>query len=325
MGLKQLTPHPWDSLDETLKVGDKVKGKVVILADYGAFIEIAAGVEGLIHVSEMSWSQHLRTAGDFFKVGDEVEAVIMTIDKDERKMSLSTRRLKADPWENIESKFPVESKHKGIVTNISNFGVFVELEEGIDGLIHISDLSWSKKIAHPSEFVKPKESIEVVVLEIDKENRRLSLGHKQLEQNPWDVFETIFTEGSVHKGTVVGKSDKGYQVNMPYGVEAFCPGKHGVKADGGKPEVEDILDFMVIEFNKQGKKIIVSHARIHEAVAAAEKQEEEKKDKQKSKSTSKAVKKINESMEKSTLGDLDVLSNLKNEMAEAEKKPNNKQ
>ena len=321
LGLKQLSAHPWESLDENIKVGDKVKGKVVILADYGAFIEIAPGVEGLVHVSEMSWSQHLRTANDFFKVGDEVEAVIMTLDKDERKMSLSTRSLTPDPWEGIETRFPVESKHKGKVTNLSNFGVFVELAEGIDGLIHISDLSWSKKINHPNEFTKVGEEIEVVVLEIDRENRRLSLGHKQLEENPWDVFETLFTEGSIHEGTILSKTDKGFLVSLPYGVEAFCPGKHSVKEDGSTPEVDAKIDFKIIEFNKGSKKIIVSHARIHEDAASAEKEEAVKDKKSKNTATKKAVKKLSDSMEKSTLGDLDVLSNLKNEMLEAEKKP----
>ncbi|MAX79468.1 MAG: 30S ribosomal protein S1 [Crocinitomicaceae bacterium] len=319
LGLKQLQPHPWDSLDENLKVGDKVKGKVVVLADYGAFVEIAPGVEGLIHVSEMSWSQHLRTAQDFFKVGDEVEAVIMTLDREERKMSLSTRRLTPDPWEAIEGKYPVESKHKGKITNLSNFGVFVELEEGIDGLIHISDLSWSKKINHPSEFCKVGEDIEVVVLEIDKDNRRLSLGHKQLEENPWDVFETVFTVGSVHQGTVLSDADKGYIVALPYGVEGFCPNRHGVKEDGSKIKVDEQIDFQVIEFNKDAKKIIVSHARLHEEAAELEAENDKKKKVARSKKTRQAVRSLNDNQEKTTLGDLDALSALKEQMEDEEK------
>ena len=318
LGLKQLQAHPWDALDESMKVGDKVKGKVVVLADYGAFVEIAPGVEGLIHVSEMSWSQHLRTAQDFFKVGDEVEAVVMTLDREERKMSLSTRRLTPDPWEAIQSKYPVESRHKGKITNLSNFGVFVELEEGIDGLIHISDLSWSKKINHPSEFCKAGEEIEVVVLEIDKDNRRLSLGHKQLEENPWDVFETVFTVGSVHQGTVLSDADKGFIVALPYGVEGFCPNRHGVKEDSSKIKVDEQLDFQVIEFSKDAKKIIISHARLHEQ----EKEAEAKKDKQKQaareKKTRQTVKKMHDKQEKTTLGDLDALSALKQQMEDEE-------
>ena len=311
LGLKQLSAHPWEALDEKTNVGDKVKGKVVVLADYGAFVEIAPGVEGLIHVSEMSWSQHLRTAQDFFKVGDEVEAVIMTLDRDERKMSLSTRQLSTDPWEGIEGKYPVESKHSGKVTNLSNFGVFVELEEGIDGLIHISDLSWSKKINHPNEFTKVGEEIDVVVLEIDKDNRRLSLGHKQLEENPWDVFETVFAEGSKHQGTVLSKNDKGAIVGLPYGVEGFCPTRHSIKEDGGKLNADEALEFEVIEFNKDSKKIILSHTTTHKEVA-----DEKGGDKKKGKSTagSKAVKKINDSVEKTTLGDLDALTALKEKM-----------
>jgi small subunit ribosomal protein S1 len=289
------------------------------LADYGAFIEIATGVEGLIHVSEMSWSQHLRSAQDFFKVGDEVDAVIMTLDREERKMSLSTRRLTPDPWAEIETKYPVESKHKGKVTNVSNFGVFVELEEGIDGLVHISDLSWSKKINHPNEFTKVGERMDVVVLSIDKENRRLSLGHKQLEENPWEVFESVFTVGSVHSGTVLSMTDKGALVGLPYGLEGFAPAKHLVKADGNKVSDNETIDFKVIEFSKTGKKIIVSHSRIHEELAEAKQEEESKEKVTKQKSTRKAVKKIKDNLEKTTLGDLDVLSNLKSEMETAEK------
>lgn len=324
LGMKQLQEHPWDSLDKELKIGDTVKGKVVVLADYGAFVEIAPGVEGLIHVSEMSWSQHLRTASDFFSVGDEVESVIMTLDREERKMSLSPRKLSDDPWENIEAKYPIESKHKGKVTNISNFGVFIELEEGIDGLVHISDLSWSKKINHPAEFVKVGEDLEAVVLEIDKDNRRLSLGHKQLEENPWEVFESVFTEGSVHQGTVLSMADKGAVVGLPYGIEGFAPGRHLVKEDGSKVKVDETIDFKVLEFNRDGKKIIVSHSRIHEDEQRAEGVKEEKKAKTRAKATNKIVKNINSNMEKTTLGDLDALSELKQDMekkeAEAKKK-----
>jgi small subunit ribosomal protein S1 len=320
LGLKQLQNHPWDSIDENLAVGEKVKGKVVVLADYGAFVEISPGVEGLIHVSEMSWSQHLRTAKDFFSVGDEVEAVIMTMDREERKMSLSTRRLTPDPWEEIEAKFPVDSKVTGKVTNLSNFGVFVELSEGIDGLIHISDLSWSKKINHPSEFTKVGEDIEVVVLEIDKENRRLSLGHKQLEENPWDVFETVFTIGSVHQGTIINLVEKGALVAMPYGVEAFAPGRHLVTEDGNKLGQEAQNDFMVIEFKKDAKKIIVSHSKIHESKKRAEKADDTRKQASRGRQNRKAIQDISDKLEKSTLGDLDALSALKTDMEEAEKK-----
>ena len=264
LGLKQLTPHPWDALDENLKVGDKVKGKVVVMADYGAFVEIAPGVEGLIHVSEMSWSQHLRSAQDFLKVGDEVEAVILTLDRQERKMSLGIKQLKDDPWKDIEVKYPVGSHHHAKVRNFTNFGVFVELEEGVDGLIHISDLSWTKKIKHPSEFTQIGADIEVVVLEIDKDNRRLSLGHKQLEENPWDVFENTFTEGSVHEGTITELMDKGAVVQLEYGVEGFATPKHLVKEDGSHAKEGEKLPFKVIEFNKDSKRIILSHSRTFE-------------------------------------------------------------
>jgi small subunit ribosomal protein S1 len=312
LGLKQLQPHPWDALDQKINVGDKVKGRVVVIADYGAFIEIAQGVEGLIHVSEMSWSQHLRSAQDFLKVGDEVEAVILTLDRDERKMSLGIKQLMPDPWADIEQKYPVDSKHKATVRNFTNFGVFVELEEGVDGLIHISDLSWSKKIKHPSEFCKVGDKLEVVVLELDRDNRRIALGHKQLEANPWDVFETTFTEGSVHQGTIIEeKKDKAAIVSLPYGVEGICPKKHLRKADGSNAAVEEVLDFKVIEFNKEGKKIVVSHTRTFEEG------EDTPKGKKKSSSPSggnKAVKEINDANEKSTLGDLDALSALKSEM-----------
>ncbi|MFV0467988.1 MAG: 30S ribosomal protein S1 [Dysgonomonas sp.] len=264
LGLKQLTPHPWDALSADIKVGDKVKGKVVVMADYGAFIEIAPGVEGLIHVSEMSWTQHLRSAQDFMSVGDEVEAVVLTLDRDERKMSLGIKQLKPDPWENIEARYPVGSKHTAKVRNFTNFGVFAEIEEGVDGLIHISDLSWTKKIKHPSEITSIGADIDVQVLEIDKENRRLSLGHKQLEENPWDVFETIFTVGSVHEGTVVEIVDKGAVISLPYGVEGFATPKHLVKEDGTQAQTDEKLDFKVIEFNKDSKRIIVSHSRTFE-------------------------------------------------------------
>ena len=264
LGLKQLTPHPWDALDANLKVGDHVKGKVVVMADYGAFVEIAPGVEGLIHVSEMSWSQHLRSANDFMKVGDDVEAVILTLDRAERKMSLGIKQLKADPWECIETKFPIGSKHVAKVRNFTNFGIFVELEEGVDGLIHISDLSWTKKIKHPSEFTSVGATIDVVVLEIDKENRRLSLGHKQLEKNPWDEYETIYTPGSVHKGTIVEMMDKGAVVALAEGGEGFATPKHLTKEDGSMAKKGEELDFKVIEFVKETKRIILSHSRTFE-------------------------------------------------------------
>ncbi|MEZ4721896.1 MAG: 30S ribosomal protein S1 [Flavobacteriales bacterium] len=322
LGVKQLQPHPWDALNTEIKEGDTIKGKVVVLADYGAFVEVAAGVEGLIHVSEMSWSQHLRTADQFFKVGDEVEAKVIAIDRDERKLSLSTRQLTTDPWDDIEKRYPVESKHTGRVTNLSNFGVFVELEEGIDGLIHISDLSWSKKINHPSEFTKVGENMEVVVLEIDKDNRRLSLGHKQLEENPWDVFESVFEVGSVHQGTITHRNDKGAVVNLPYGVEGFAPSRHLNKEDGSKAANDETLEFMIIEFNKDAKKIIVSHTKTFESGMAdeADSGDGKKRKPAKGKSDRRAVKMINDSLEKTTLGDLDVLSNLKDEMEQAEKK-----
>jgi small subunit ribosomal protein S1 len=324
LGVKQLESHPWDSLDTEMKEGDTIKGKVVVLADYGAFVEVAPGVEGLIHVSEMSWSQHLRTADQFFKVGDEVEAKVISIDREERKLSLSTRQLTPDPWEDIEKRYPLDSQHTGRVTNLSNFGVFVELEEGIDGLIHISDLSWSKKINHPSEFTKAGSDMEVKVLEIDKENRRLSLGHKQLEENPWDVFETVFTVGTTHQGTITNRNDKGGVVNLPYGVEGFAPSRHLSKEDGSKAKQDETLDFEIIEFNKDAKKIIVSHTKTFEkdmdtSVGGGSTDKRRKSSPARSKGDSKAVKKINESQEKTTLGDLGVLSDLKDEMEKAEK------
>lgn len=319
LGLKQLTPHPWDSLDPNLKVGDKVTGKVVVIADYGAFIEIASGVEGLIHVSEMSWSQHLRTAQDFLKVGDEVEAVILTLDREERKMSLGIKQLIPDPWSDIEEKYAVGSKTTATVRNFTNFGIFVELEEGVDGLIHISDLSWSKKIKHPAEFTKIGESIEVVVLDVDKENRRLSLGHKQLEENPWEVFESVFTIDSVHQGTIVGTSDKGVIVALPYGVEGFAPTRHVVKEDGSTAKMDETLDFKVIEFNKESKKIVVSHTKVYQDIKYAERASEVSEQKAKEQTTKKVVKKMKDSLEKTTLGDLDVLANLKSKIEKSEK------
>ena len=317
LGLKQLTPHPWDALDPNLKVGDKVTGKVVVMADYGAFVEIAPGVEGLIHVSEMSWSQHLRSAQDFMKVGDTVEAVILTLDREERKMSLGIKQLKEDPWATIEQKYPVGSKHTARVRNFTNFGVFVEIEEGVDGLIHISDLSWTKKVKHPSEFTQIGADIEVVVLEIDKENRRLSLGHKQLEENPWDVFETVFTVGSVHEGTIIEMLDKGAVVALPYGVEGFATPKHLVKEDGTQAKVDEKLPFKVIEFNKDAKRIILSHSRIFEDAAKAEERAEKK--------ARRAAKKEEQPMiqnqaASTTLGDIDVLAALKEQMDAENKK-----
>jgi small subunit ribosomal protein S1 len=313
LGLKQLTPHPWDSVDPDLKVGDKVKGKVVVMADYGAFVEIAPGVEGLIHVSEMSWSQHLRSAQEFLKVGDEVEAVVLTLDRTERKMSLGIKQLKPDPWQNIEEKYPVGSKHMAKVRNFTNFGVFVEIEEGVDGLIHISDLSWTRKIKHPAEFTSIDSEIEVIVLEIDKENRRLSLGHKQLEENPWDVFENLFTIDSVHEGTVVEVFDKGAVIALPYGVEGFVTPKHLVKEDGTMAKVDEKLEFKVIEFNKSAKKIILSHSRVYEdekktTESAAKKPEAE--------TSKKSSRKAKPNVEKTTLGDITQLAALKEEMEE---------
>ena len=320
LGLKQLTPHPWDALDANLKVGDHVKGKVVVMADYGAFIEIAPGVEGLIHVSEMSWSQHLRSAQDFMKVGDEVEAVVLTLDREERKMSLGIKQLKSDPWETIEEKYPIGSKHTAKVRNFTNFGVFVEIEEGVDGLIHISDLSWTKKVKHPSEFTQIGADIDVQVLEIDKENRRLSLGHKQLEENPWDVFETVFTVGSVHEGTIIEMLDKGAVVALPYGVEGFATPKHLVKEDGSQAQLDEKLEFKVIEFNKVAKRIILSHSRIFEDAAKAEERAEKKAATKKSTGKREDVAPaIQNQAASTTLGDIDALAALKEQM-EAGKK-----
>ena len=317
LGLKQLQPHPWDALDPNLKVGDKVKGRVVVMADYGAFIEIAPGVEGLIHVSEMSWSQHLRSAQDFMKVGDEIEAVILTLDREDRKMSLGIKQLKNDPWENIETKYPVGSQHTAKVRNFTNFGVFVEIEEGVDGLIHISDLSWTKKIKHPSEFTQIGNDIEVQVLEIDKGNRRLSLGHKQLEENPWDVFETIFTTGSIHEGTIVEMVEKGAVIALPYGVEGFATPKHLVKEDGSQAQVDEKLNFKVIEFNKDSKRIILSHSRIFEDEAKAERNEARKAKRAAAASKrSEETPMLNQPIEKATLGDLEALAALKEKLSE---------
>ena len=321
LGLKQLTPHPWDALDPNLKVGDHVKGKVVVMADYGAFIEIAPGVEGLIHVSEMSWSQHLRSAQDFMKVGDEVEAVILTLDREERKMSLGIKQLKDDPWENIEERYPVGSKHTAKVRNFTNFGIFVEIEEGVDGLIHISDLSWTKKIKHPSEFTQIGAEIEVCVLEIDKANRRLSLGHKQLEENPWDVFETVFTQDSIHEGTIIEMLDKGAVIQLEYGVEGFATPKHLVKEDGTQAQKGEKLQFKVIEFNKDSKRIILSHSRIYEDVQRAEAREAREAKKATRKAAQKEEPVVQNQAASTTLGDLDALAELKAKMSESAEKP----
>ena len=315
LGLKQLTPHPWDSLDANLKVGDHVKGKVVVMADYGAFVEIQPGVEGLIHVSEMSWSQHLRSAQDFLKVGDEVEAVILTLDRDERKMSLGLKQLKEDPWENIETKYPVGSKHTAKVRNFTNFGIFVELEEGVDGLIHISDLSWTKKIKHPSEFTKVGESIDVVVLEIDKENRRLSLGHKQLEQNPWDTYETIYKPGTVHTGKITESMDKGAVITLNEGGEGFATPKHLVKEDGTQAQLGEELPFMVIEFVKDSKRIILSHSRTFEDVKDEPRRENNHRGGRRQQHQQETAQ-IQNVAAGTSLGDLGVLADLKKRMEE---------
>ncbi|MCR5312856.1 MAG: 30S ribosomal protein S1 [Bacteroidaceae bacterium] len=318
LGLKQLTPHPWDALDPNLKIGDTVKGKVVVMADYGAFIEIAPGVEGLIHVSEMSWSAHLHSAQDFMKVGDEVEAVILTLDRDERKMSLGIKQLKADPWENIEAKYPIGSKHTAKVRNFTNFGVFVEVEEGVDGLIHISDLSWTKKVKHPSEFTQIGAQIDVQVLDIDKENRRLSLGHKQLEDNPWDKFETIFSQDSVHEGKIIEVLDKGAVITLEGGVEGFATPKHLVKEDGSQAQLGETLEFKVIEFNKDAKRIILSHSRIFEDVARAEAKAAKKATRatKEGNTNKEAAPQIKNVAASTTLGDLDALAALKAKMEE---------
>jgi small subunit ribosomal protein S1 len=319
LGLKQLTPHPWDALDTELKVGDVVKGKVVVMTDYGAFVEINQGVEGLIHVSEMSWTQHLRSAQDFLKVGDEIEAVILTLDREERKMSLGMKQMKPDPWEDIEQKYPAGSTHKAIVRNFTNFGIFVEIEEGVEGLVHISDLSWTKKIKHPSEITELGADIEVQVLEVDKENRRLSLGHKQLEENPWEVFETIFTVGSVHEGTVVELLDKGAVISLPYGVEAFATSKFLVKEDGSQAQLEEKLEFKIIEFNKDSKRILVSHSRTFEEDQADFQKSADSKKKSSGRRASRkkddaVVGAPSTTVEKSTLGDIEELAALKEKL-----------
>ena len=315
LGLKQLTPHPWDALDANLKVGDHVKGKVVVIADYGAFVEIQPGVEGLIHVSEMSWSQHLRSAQEFLKVGEEIEAVILTLDRDERKMSLGIKQLKEDPWEAIEVKYPVGSKHTAKVRNFTNFGVFVELEEGVDGLIHISDLSWTKKVKHPSEFTQVGAEIDVVVLDIDKENRRLSLGHKQLEENPWDVFEEKYTVGSIHEGKITELLEKGAVVALDENVEGFATPKHLVKEDGSQAAQGETLPFKVIEFNKDSKRIILSHSRTFEDPQREEKKAAAKKARAPKKEDAPKIENVAAS---TTLGDLDVLAQLKAQMEKGE-------
>ena len=314
LGLKQLQPHPWDALDPELKVGDHVKGRVVVMTDYGAFVEVAAGVEGLIHVSEMSYSQHLRSAQDFLKVGDEVEAVILTLDRADRKMSLGLKQLKKDPWEDIEVRYPVGSRHTARVRNFTNFGVFVEIEEGVDGLIHISDLSWTKKVKHPSEFTQIGADIEVQVLEIDKESRRLSLGHKQLEDNPWDAFEDVFAVGSIHEGTIIEMVEKGAVVALPHGVEGFATPKHLVKEDGTTAKKGETLEFKVIEFNKDSKRIILSHSRIHEDAAKAARGEATRKAKRPAAKREEQPK-LTTSVEKTTLGDIEALAALKEKLS----------
>ena len=318
LGLKQLSAHPWDALDENLKVGDKVTGKVVVMTDYGAFVEVAPGVEGLIHVSEMSWSQHLRSASDFLKVGDEVEAVILTLDRPNRKMSLGIKQLKEDPWKDIETRYPLGSKHTAKVRNFTNFGVFVELEEGVDGLVHISDLSWTKKIKHPSEFTKVGETMDVIVLEIDTDNRRLSLGHKQLEDNPWDQFESIFTEGSIHEGTIVELMDKGAVVQLQYGVEGFATPKHLVKEDGSQAQLEEKLPFKVLEFNKDSKRIIVSHSRTFEDPAREAARQEKRATRKAAAPKREATPGIQNQAADQTLGDLDALAALNEQLHQGE-------
>ena len=311
LGLKQLQGHPWDGLDQELAVGSKVKGKIVNIADYGAFLEIAPGVEGLIHVSEMSWSQHLRNPSDFMKLGDELEAMIITLDKEERKMSLGIKQLHPDPWTNIAEKYTVGSKHKGIVRNMTNYGLFVELEEGVDGLIHVSDLSWTKKIKHPNEFVKKDQELDVLVLEVDSENRRLSLGHKQLDENPWDAFESIFSVGTIHEGTVLKLEDKSAIIALPYGVEGYAPTKQLQKEDKKTAKEDEVLQFKVIEFNKDNKRIVLSHTAIWKGDVVEEKKADDKKKDSAKEATAKATKKLNDSNEKSTFADVDGLAELK--------------
>ncbi|MDR2791234.1 MAG: 30S ribosomal protein S1 [Tannerellaceae bacterium] len=322
LGVKQLTPHPWDAVADTLAVGMIVKGKVVVVADYGAFLEVAPGVEGLIHVSEMSWTQHLRSAQNFLKVGDEVEAVILNIDREERKMSLGIKQLKEDPWKNIESRFPLGSVHTSKVRNFTSFGIFVEVEEGVEGLVHISDLSWTKKVKHPSELVHAGEELQVKVLDIDVENRRLSLGHKQLEENPWEVFETIFSVGSIHEGTITDAVEKGVVVSLPYGVEGFATPRHLTKADGTQAQLEETLPFKVIEFSRDGRRIILSHSKVHEDEQRKErdKDKDKEKDKDNASSSSSDSKNAKASLsnlspiEKTTLGDIEQLAALKDKL-----------
>ena len=313
LGLKQLTPHPWEALGDEIKVGTVVRGRVVVIADYGAFVEVQPGVEGLIHVTEISWSSHLRSAQDFLKVGQEVDAVVLTLDKEERKMSLGIKQLKPDPWSSIAEKYPVDSKHTAVVRNFTNFGIFVELEEGVEGLVHISDLSWAKKVKHPAEFTSIGETLEVVVLEVDQENRRLRLGHKQLEENPWEVFETVFTAGSVHEGTIINFVDKGATVSLPYGIETYVSQKNLVKEDGSNAVLEEKLPFKVLEFNKNTKRINISHTRTWEQDAKKETAEKAKPETE-AETTQKAVKKLKANLEKTTLGDISELAALKSEM-----------
>jgi small subunit ribosomal protein S1 len=321
LGLKQLSEHPWDKLDTNMNIGDKVKGKVVVLADYGAFVEIMPGVEGLIHVSEMSWSSHLRSAGDFVKVGDEIDAVVLTLDREERKMSLGVKQLTPDPWNDITTKYPIGSKHPGVVRNFTNFGVFLELEEGIDGLVHISDLSWTKKIKHPADFTKIGATLDVIVLDIDTENRRLSLGHKQIEENPWDTYESIYFEGSVHDAKVVKEVEKGCEVLFEqHGLEAFCPQRHMVKEDGGKIKFGEEVRVKVIEFNRDGRRLVVSHTEIHKDLKNESREQEKATATKEAKATNRAIKQVQSKIEKSTLGDLDVLSDLKEKMKKEEEK-----
>jgi small subunit ribosomal protein S1 len=324
LGLKQLSSHPWESLDTELVVGAKVKGKIVNIADYGAFLEIAPGVEGLIHVSEMSWSQHLRNPSDFMKLGDEQEAQILTLDKEERKMSLGIKQLKADPWTNIADRYPIGSRHKGVVRNMTNYGLFVELEEGVDGLVHVSDLSWTKKIKHPNEFVKKDQEMDVMVLEVDLENRRLSLGHKQLDENPWDTFETIFTLGSIHEGTVMKIEDKSATIALPYGVEGYAPVKQLYKEDKKTAGEDEVLQFKVTEFNKENRRIVLSHTSVWKADNDEKKVVEEKKKEGEKEKVAKATKKLNDSNEKSTFGDIDALTQLKSQMEGDAKKATKK-
>jgi len=321
LGLKQLTPHPWDDLDASIEEGSKISGKVVSVADYGAFIEIKPGVEGLVHVSEMSWSSHLRNPSEYLSVGDDIEALVLALDRDEHKMSLGIKQLTQDPWVDIKDRYPVGSKHSGTVKNLTSYGLFLELEEGIDGLVHVSDLSWNKKIKHPSEFVKKGETLDVIVLEVDSENRRLSLGHKQLEENPWDTFETIFTLNSEHEGTVIGINDKGATVQLQYGVEAFAPSRHIKKEDNTPMKEDEVLKFEVIEFSKDAKRIIISHTNLWKGAERARNEQDGKNREKARKNTSKNVKKLNQSSEKTTLGELDALTALRAQLEKAESTP----